>query len=93
MNPLHFMKGTVNLYNIMLCCMHHLSYHKPLKHILIGLMVENDAPGQSEKKTKQDKTKQNKNNNTKTTTTRAIKEFVYYVNSKFKTSKSCLNYC
>ena len=38
--------------------MHHLSYHKPLKHILIGLMVENDAPGQSEKK--QSKTKQNK---------------------------------
>jgi hypothetical protein len=41
MNPLNFMKRTVNLYNIMLFYMHHLSYHKPLKHILIGLMVDN----------------------------------------------------
>ena len=64
MNPLNFMKRTVNLYNIMLFYMHHLSYHKPLKHILIGLMVDNDVPVQSEKKTqnkqKQNKTKQKK---------------------------------
>jgi hypothetical protein len=37
--------------------MHHLSYHKPLKHILIELMVDNDVPVQSGKKTqKQTKT-------------------------------------
>jgi hypothetical protein len=41
----------------MLFYMHHLSYHKPLKHILIGLMVDNDVPVQCEKKTqKQTKT-------------------------------------
>jgi hypothetical protein len=46
--------------------MHHLSYHKPLKHILIELMVDNDVPVQSEKKhknkQKHNKTKPKNNN-------------------------------
>ena len=53
-------------------------------------MVDNDVPVQSEKKkhkTNKNKTKQSKKNNNQ-----GDKKNVYYVNSKIKTSKSCLNY-
>lgn len=78
--------------------MYHPSYQKPLKHILIGIMVDNDVSvkvreKQQKNKNKKQKKKTNKQKQHKTKQDKmGDKKNVYCVNSKIKSSKSCLSY-